>query len=298
MKKSLLITGIAMLAFATLLTPLAQADYLLDRSGTIVAIDGSILGDDDSQGDNQEQEKTEVESDEVNEIEKKREEQNREAAKKNLERQIEARKKSSEINEVKSEVKLENEKGTFKLKQEIKDKNGRVTKKEIELKEGESLHVEDESGEETIEVRRKEAIKERQNNRVEERQEARDEKLEIIKNKIKTETRLPISVNENNELVVTRPDGSTKVVTVLPDQAVENMRRRGIVVGDGLTAPELVTNEAGDPVYQLEQEEERNILGFKLRFKRATEVSAETGEVVTTSLETNPVKKWLERFVY
>lgn len=297
MTKSFLVTGVAMLVFASIFAPLAQADYLLDRSGTLVEIDGSILGEDDTNDDSIELEDEDEEVKNLNESDKKRGEQQREAAKKNLERQIEARKKTNEINQVKSELKIENTKESFKLKQELKDKDGRVIKKEIELKDGESLHIEDESGEDTLELRRKQGVEDRQTDRLE-RQESRDEKLEIIKNKIKTETHLPISVNENNELIVTRPDGTTKVVSVLPDQAVENMRRRGIVVGDGQTAPELTTNESGDPVYKLEQEEERNILGFKLKFKRATEVSAETGEVVNTSLETNRIKKWLERFVF
>ena len=287
MQKAAIITVLSLVMFSILALP-ARADYLYDRSGTLVSFDGSVLGDDDT--------KAEVE----NESDDNREEQKREQAKKTLEREVEARKKMNDKNETKSRLEVRSEDGKFKLKQEIKDKMGRVINKEVELKEGESLHVENERGERTeIKPMVMDRIEERQENREErkeERVENREQKLELIKEKVKARTDFDLSVNEDNELIVTKPDGSSRVVTVLPDQAVAKLQEKGILV-EGET-PELTENEAGQAVYRVSQEEERRILGFAIKFKRNSEVSAETGEVETKSGETNPVKRFLERFLF
>ena len=203
-------------------------------------------------------------------------------------------------NETKSRLEVRSEDGKFKLKQEIKDKNGRMITKEVELKEGESLHVENERGERTeIKPMGMERIEERQENREErkeDRVENREQKLELIKEKVKARTDFDLSVNEDNELIVTKPDGSSRVLIVLPDQAVAKLQEQGILV-EGET-PELTENEDGQAVYKVSQEAERRILGFAIKFKRDSEVSAETGEVETKSGETNPVKRFLERFLF
>lgn len=299
MKKSALVTVFSIVMFALLALP-AQADYLYDRSGTLVPLDGAVLGEDSATPT-----KVSPPSDR-SEAARKRAEQIREKAKQQLEQQIETRQKLNEKNQLKSRLEINTEEGKFKLKQETIDRTGRTTNKEVELEAGESVHVENKSGERTEikpiimelkeqqQTERKEMIEEKR----EERAENREQKLEIIRNQVKTETKLPLRVSEDNELMVTRPDGTTKVVTVLPDQAVENLRKRGIVLEETGSAPELVENSSGDLVYRLERDEERRILGLRLKFRRATEVSAETGEVTTTSQETNTVKKWLERFVF
>lgn len=287
MQKAAIITVLSLVMFSILALP-ARADYLYDRSGTLVSIDGSVLGEDDST--------VAVEDESDN----KREEQKREQAKKTLEREVEARKKMNDKNETKSRLEVRSEDGKFKLKQEIKDKAGRVINKEVELKEGESLHVENERGERTeIKPMVMDRIEERQENREErkeDRVENREQKLELIKEKVKARTDFDLSVNEDNELIVTKPDGSSRVVTVLPDQAVAKLQEKGILVED--ETPELTENEDGQAVYKVSQEEERRFLGFALKFKRNSEVSAETGEVETKSGETNPVKRFLERFLF
>lgn len=293
MQKAAIVTVLSLFMFSILALP-ARADYLYDRSGTLVPIDGSVLGDEDVVS------ASPTTSSNRSESEIKREEQKREQAKKMLESDIEARKKLNEKNETKSRLEVRSEDGKFKLKQEIKDKMGRVINKEVELKEGESLHVENERGERTeIKPMVMDRIEERQENREErkeERVENRAQKLELIKEKVRARTDFDLSVNEDNELIVTKPDGSSRVVTVLPDQAVAKLQEKGILV-EGET-PELTENEAGQPVYKVSQEEERRILGFAIKFKRDSEVSAETGEVETKSGETNPVKRLLERFLF
>ncbi len=287
MQKAAIVTVFSLVMFSILTIP-ARADYLYDRSGTLVSIAGTVLGDDDS--------KDEVE----NESDNKREEQKREQSRKTLEREIESRKKMNEKNELKSQLEVRSEDGKFKLKQEIKDKMGRVTKKEVELKEGESLHIENERGERTeikpmvmeLKEERKEMMEERKTERV----ENREQKLEMIKDNVKARTGFDLSVNEDNELIVTKPDGTSRVVTVLPDQAVAKLQEKGILV-EGET-PELTENEAGEAVYKVSKEEERRFLGIALKFKRESEVSADTGEVETKSGETNPVKRFLERFLF
>ncbi|GAB4026188.1 MAG: hypothetical protein Fur0011_0950 [Candidatus Microgenomates bacterium] len=291
MQKSAHITVLGLVLFSLLAIP-ARADYLYDRSGTLTPINGVVLGDDDQLSSSSPSPSTPR-----SESEKKREEQKREQDKKMLEREIEARKKLNEKQEVKSQLEIKSEDGKFKLKQEIRDKDGRVTNKEVELKEGESLHVENDRGERTeIKPMTKEEIQENREVRKGERIENREQKLQIIKDKIKARTDFNLSVNEDNELIVTKPDGSSRVVAVLPDEAVAKLQEKGILV-EGST-PELTENDAGEAVYRITQEEERRILGFAIKFKRQNEVSAETGEVKTKSGETNVVKKWLERFVF
>ena len=293
MQKSATVIILSLVLFSVLAIP-ARADYLYDRSGTLIPIDGSVLGDDDSVTSSP------APSSSRSESEKKREEQKREQDKKKLEREIEARKKLNNKNEIKSQLEIRSEDGKYKLDQEIKDQNGRVTKKEVELKEGESLHIENENGDRT-EIRpmvmelkndRKEIMAEQKTKR----EENHEQKLEIIKDKIKARTDFNLIVNEDNELIVTKPDGSSRVVTILPDQAVAKLQEKGVLVGG--ETPELTENEAGEAVYKVSKEEERRFLGIALKFKRDSEVSAETGEVETKSGETNPVKRLLERFLF
>lgn len=294
MQKSALITVLGLVLFSLLAIP-ARADYLYDRSGTLTPIDGAVLGDDDQLTSSSPSRSTTR-----SESEKKREEQKREQDKKMLEREIEARKKLNEKQEIKSQLEIKSEDGKFKLNQEIRDKNGRVTKKEVELKEGESLHVENERGERTeikpMGVELKEERKEMREAQKEERVENRQQKLELIKEKVKARTDFSLTVDEDNKLIVTKPDGSSRVVTILPDEAVAKFQEKGILV-DG-SIPELTENAAGEAVYRVTQEAERRILGFAIKFRRENEVSAETGEVESKSGETNPVKRWLERFFF
>ncbi len=304
MSKSLVVSSLTLLVFAFVATGTARADYLIDGSGYLIKVDGSVLGDDDQvEVENEDAEdirevpnqaiprgtnpgniqRTENSVAETNrEMEKRNAEKIREAAKQKLERQIEANKRKSPS---KNEFELETDGDKLKIKQKIELRNGTHQETEVELEPKESLHV-DQSDGERLEIN---AVK--------------NGELEIRREKLKAKTELPLTVNNNNELVVTRPDGTTKIVTVLPDQAVEKMIEKGLL--DDVAEVEnsddiqLTENKAGEPVYQIKHEETKRFLGlFRARFQKQTEVSAETGVTVTTSTESSPFRKFLERFSF
>jgi hypothetical protein len=111
-------------------------------------------------------------------------------------------------------------------------------------------------------------------------------------------TDLPLSIDlATNELTVTTPAGE-KTVTVLPDQAVQNMLAANVI--DRIGGQELVnlvrqggvetlgqvirlSEQNGVPIYEIAGVKEHRLLGF---FPVTTDVtvtvSAETGEVVDT----------------
>lgn len=257
MTKTLIVSTLTVLLFATV-SSTVYADYLYDRSGTLTIFDGYVLG-----------EESEVVP---TETEKKKREQTR----LELERQVSARQKAKEVSGTESRLEIKN----TQIKQTTRDRVGATTEKVMELKRDESVHIEDRDG-----------------RRTEIRPTTTEQKLEIVKERTKAKTNLDLVVNENNELMITRPDGTTKTVTVLPDEAVAKMQARGILVDD-INEPELTENEDGQLVYSVPEVVERRVLGFALQFRRQTEVSAETGEINTVSRETNPVKRWLERFAF
>jgi len=121
--------------------------------------------------------------------------------------------------------------------------------------------------------------------------------LEIETTEIKTRTEHPLSIGENNELIVTRPDGTEKTVTVLPDQAAEKIRQKGFT-REGDRAELKV--ESDQPVYRFQTNRFKRLFGlFRTKFSQNVSVSAETGEVVTTiSSESSPFRRFLERFSF
>lgn len=270
---------------------IVSADWLIDRSGTLVKLDPMVLGDDDVKTEAVETPKPESNS---NSTETQREEiktqreQVREAAKQTLERQVETRKKIQEKIGNKSEVELRTQDGKFKLKQEIKDQGGRLIKKqEIEIKNDESLHVEQEDGE-TVRVNAKQ-----------------DGRMELVKNRLKTTSDFELKVGEKNEISVTLPNGKTKEVA-LPDKALERLVANGVIKQEGEESNyTLIAGKNGDPIYQVEGQVEKKLLGlFKLKFAQKLEVAAsasedgtvEAGDVVeSTSQETSPWRRFLER---
>lgn len=111
-------------------------------------------------------------------------------------------------------------------------------------------------------------------------------------------TELPLSVNlETNELTVTTPAGE-RTVTVLPDQAVQNMLAANVIdrIGGqalvdlvrqgGVTTLDRVielSQQNGIPVYEIQGVKEQRLLGFiPVTTDVTVIVSAETGEVVDT----------------
>lgn len=278
----------------------AFADWLIDSSGTLFEIDPLVLGDNDVTVESVEtSEPSETarptESPEANAVnniseqqqeqfkkreEKKREdtktaeEKAREAAKQKLERKIELNKEKNK--NIENEFELSSSRGELKVKQKTKLPNGKEKEMELKLKENETIHVDQEGGE-SVDIK-----------------VSKPGEIEIIKDKFKGKTRLPLSVNSNNELVVTRPDGTTKVVSVLPDEAVSKMMEHGVLVAPETV--ELTTNESGDPVYQVKQEASKKVFGlFVMKFSAVSEVSAtDSSSITTVSTETSPWRRFLE----
>ncbi|MEI6690233.1 MAG: hypothetical protein WCL07_00625 [bacterium] len=113
-------------------------------------------------------------------------------------------------------------------------------------------------------------------------------KLEIMRDQVKVNTDMPVSINENNELVLTKKDGTTKILTILPDEAVGRLREKGLNVasdsaGIATSGPEL-SEINGQAVYKFSTDQEKKVFGiFRINLKRQVNVSTETGDVVSTN---------------
>jgi len=312
MNKNIAVFAFVMLtlgAVATYSAPQVLADWLIDRSGTLIQVDGAILGDDDDQdGVEQQQEtesKNESESSQVSDStdtsrsggENRRVEQQREIQKQNLEKSREALKQQTErrvkIQETsgnKSNFELKTEDGKFKLEQEIKDNQGKLLqKKEIELQDGESLHVEQE-GQDTIRVDAR-----------------KDGRLEMVRNRIKTHSEFDLKVGEKNDISVTLPNGNIREVA-LPDKALERLISNGVITqteGAEGNSYELTAGKNGELVYKAEGQVEKKLFGlFKMKFAHNIEVAAgssedgimQAGDILESeSRETSPWRRLMER---
>ena len=115
-------------------------------------------------------------------------------------------------------------------------------------------------------------------------------KLVIGKNKIKAKTNFPLSVDpETNQLIVTTPKGQ-KIVTVLPDQAIQNMLSKKVLsevdLGEkGETSSDEseieLENREDQVVYKIKGKKEHKLIGFiPVKTETTAYVSAENGEVV------------------
>jgi hypothetical protein len=285
MNKTLVILLTALILSPFFAAPV-KADWLLDRSGTLIKVEGFVLGDDDSVESVETTEKNRMEQ--AKELVKDRQDAVREAAKKRLENQIEVRKKNQEKAGTRSEVEIKNEENRLKIKQEIRDKNENIIRtQEIEVKEGERFMIEGEN-KEKVEIN---AIK--------------DGRLEMAKERIKANSDMELKVGDKNEISVTLPNGKVREVE-LPDKALENLVSKGIIVqGEGENAYELKASENGHPVYPAKAQVEKKLFGLlKMKFNQNVEVAAgdsedgtvKTGDIVQAeSLETSPWRRLLER---
>lgn len=193
----------------------------------------------------------------------------------------------NENNESEEEQEI-NEKTTNRQEIKFEVKNGKVKAiaqdgTETELPDNlseESIKIEDKSGKGEVELK------------------AIGDNLFILKSKSQARTKLPISVNtETSELTVTTPKG-TKVLTILPDKAIEGMIKAGIIDQSELSTTqqlesfssteeqkgvsvELTTSENGRLVYKVNGTQTKRVFGiFPVKFEKTAEVSAETGEVM------------------
>lgn len=181
--------------------------------------------------------------------------------------------------------KVEIEQGKLKVKYVIE--NGQV-KLKLENEEGEEVSAEKENLNELEEE-------------IEDGLEAEGIKIAtgsgrpaIVRKNVAALTRFPLSINpQTNQLVVSTPAGE-KIVTVLPDQAVQNLLSKNIVnVIEGSSSAEI-TPELGalegtvsleikdnEVVYKVKGKKSHKLLGFfPIQTDTTAFVSAETGEPV------------------
>lgn len=303
---------------ATTASPKAFAAWLIDGSGTLIRLDGAILGDDNSTGRTQIEAKDEIEDEDedgiddedeneaddddddssLSEAAKRQMEQQREAAKQRLEssrellkKQIEIRKTLQEKSGQKSQFEIRTENGKIKIKQELRDSSGRLIRKTETDLEDDSLHVEQETGEEL-------------------RINAVDDHLELVRNRIKATSNLELKVGEKNDISVTLPNGKTREISI-PDKALENLINNGVITptqdASGSATYQLTAGKNGEPVYLADGVVEKKILGIpflKLKFAQKLEVAASdsddgavlAGEILDAqSQETNFLLRFLER---
>jgi hypothetical protein len=253
-------------------TTSVSADWFLDRTGALISIDGSVLGDETRVGETAANERAIKE---------------REAAKQRLEKETRARElRAPKPDNIKVDAVRSGDAAKLRLEKTARLDNGETRReKQVELKNSESLFVERE-GEDPIEIK---AVKERE--------------LEIKRDNIKTHTELPVSINADNELVLTKPSGETKVLTVMPDQVKTKILDQGLLPAEvkgldetGEEKVELTENSAGEPVYKVKSVSEKRVLGlFRMKFNSETEVRATDGETTTVSEETSTWRRFLER---
>lgn len=269
MNKQIIISALIMLTLGSLTTysaPAVSADWIIDRSGTLLKIDPRILGD-----------KNESNQENNKENESELAQKASEKAKEELEKKIEVNAIKAETSKVEKESEIEVEGNKIKIKQKIKDATGKETETEMQLENGEELQIESREGDEAKKLKLKAND---------------DDSLELENDGIKVRTNLPISLNENNELVVTRPDGTTKIVTVLPSQAMQKLKEQQILTSidsekniDGSQELPELEEEDGESIYKVDGLKEEKILGiFKISYKTKAIVSAETGELVRIEL--------------
>lgn len=248
-KYSFLIVGSLLIITSFSAVKHVRADWLIDLSGALVEIDGSVLG-------------------RGNEV----------ATTEALKTTTQTRIKSQDSLQQMTQSRLEIQEGAvMQVRQELKNQDGQLVRhNQVDLEPGKKLKIE------------------RENGRFFELSADDKGRFEIIDDKLKARTNLPISIGEDNSLIITRPDGTTKTVTILPDVAADNLRARGLAISKEM---ELELEDIdGVAAYRFPVKQEKRFLGlFKRTYNQESVVSAETGEILeTVSTETSPLTRFLE----
>jgi uncharacterized membrane protein YkoI len=103
--------------------------------------------------------------------------------------------------------------------------------------------------------------------------------------KFSVESNFPLSVNPTTrELTVTTPSGS-KVVAILPQEAVDKMLAEGMVTST--TGVHLKTEDDGSLTYNVEGTKKEKLLGvINISVSKSLIVSAETGQILSVNQST------------
>lgn len=122
---------------------------------------------------------------------------------------------------------------------------------------------------------------------------AQGNELEIEQHRVRAKTSFPLTVGQNNELIVTTPAG-TKEVTILPAEAVNRLLQAGVftqvenIASAGSTATAAsqieLKSERGALVYEVDGVKQANLLGLiPVSTSVQAHISAETGVVTGVS---------------
>lgn len=284
----LTITIISFLAFAAT-TKAARANWHVNSQGWLIyETNGNILGDKDEKKENERK------------TEEKKEEPKEEAKKENREQKQEVEyfdanqnawvKAKTEGGKTKTEIqyltgeKLKTETEGDKKEAEFDSRNYKVKLKaengtlklEAETETGETSDLGEDN---EIEIENKD------DDKIRVATGSADGEIILSRNRIRARTNFPLSIDlKTNELIVTTPNG-VKQVTVLPDQAIDNLLTKNVIDRVELKNEEELelTEENGEPVYEVSGESDQKLLGmFPVKIKAKIKISAETGKVVNT----------------
>lgn len=293
--RSTLIRTFSLLPTLFLFASSASAAWVIDLSGTLVNVDELALSSAPltvaqvgkanlmpNKGDKGNQAPTEQPGGPGN-IELETGLSDLEAKRQNLretyQKNVELRSQNLEKNQLTIRTQVMAEEDGLKVRQETVNRDGKVLQsKDTVIPKEEKLRLE------------------RENDVPVEISSTKQDELVVESTRTRTRTNFPLSIGEDNTLMVTHPDGTTKSVTVLPDQAVANLEQKGFVTA---AEPEL-TIQSEEAVYEVPVKEEKRFLGlFKVVFDKRAEVSAESGEVESKlPAYVTAWQRFLERFSF
>ncbi|MBI2309802.1 hypothetical protein HYU89_02790 [Candidatus Collierbacteria bacterium] len=288
------------LLLMSVFVPKIQAWWLVDQFGQLIKMDssGQVLGDEDKAP--KKEDKNEIKSGVKAETTNTNFSTN---PKGNIELKSGENKREFENKRIK--IKMEQKNGELKIKtkseltgEEIEIETRMENKERPEKTEPRESRESKES-EESVEVQETQEQPENETEimRIREREEKNEVKINtrngdfvIDRNNVGATTNFPLSVDSStNILTVTTPLGE-KQVTVLPDQAVQNMLSRNVI--DQISGQDSTSSSSrvkmsqkidGSLVYEVEGEKQEKLFGLMpLKFKKTAIVSVETGELIET----------------
>lgn len=285
--------------------PKTQAWWLVDQFGQLINMDssGQVLGDEDwgqqtfGKNEVRSEMKTEFKNDE-----RKTEMKSTDGIRERFEFKSGENKREFENRGIK--IKMEQKDGQLKMKTkneltgeetelETRTENKQRPEK-TEPREPRELQEPQEPQENESEIERK---AETEVMRIRERDDKNEIKVNtkngefvIDKNRVGATTNFPLSVDlSTNTLTVITPAGE-KQVTILPDQAVQNMLSRNVIdrvsgqsADNSANRVKMSQKSDGSLVYEVEGEKQEKLFGLvTLKFKKTALVSVETGELLET----------------
>lgn len=273
-----------------LVSPQAFASWTIDGQGQLFqSSSGQVLSKDSGDsGEDRSNRETETKTKEQTETKTENHETSSAPSQK-AESELQLPDGTRVINAIKNgETRTEVRQGNVKIK--LEQKNGETKMKMKNETTGEEQELEVKKNDETETEDDLLTIKERENeNNVNVGTE--NGKFVIKRKGVGAATAFPLSVNlKTNALTATTPAGE-KTVTILPDQAVQNMLSQNILTQtttSGLSTSssavaQLVQSPSGELQYEVQGEHQEKAFGFiPVTIKKTAVVSSQTGALVDT----------------